>query len=223
MRTSVPALLCALVLACAPAAALACACCTEPGQRLVGSQPLDDYRRGELLRMRFAPEAALFLPSGDAADARGIGDPSDGYRVQVRFDGRSRLVFALSADGRARGTLALPLPAAVDVFEVDPREGEPDPTGLGPRLYKEWTLRAAPAASGDFSPAGAPGTVATLILHGRGGGCSSAEEFTRWTLALRGPGVDYMLLGELLAPAAEAPAQAAPRDEAPPAGGATPP
>ena len=42
-----------------------------------------------------------------------------------------------------------------------------------------------------------PGQTLSLILHGRGHGCTEAGHFTDWTLLLDGPSGDLTLYGAL--------------------------
>jgi hypothetical protein len=37
----------------------------------------------------------------------------------------------------------------------------------------------------------------TLVLHARGTKCASIEQFGSWTLLVYGPGVDFMVFGDL--------------------------
>jgi hypothetical protein len=39
---------------------------------------------------------------------------------------------------------------------------------------------------------------ATLILHGGGNSCTSAYDFTRWTLRVKGKGISFTFLGDLV-------------------------
>jgi hypothetical protein len=101
-------------------------------------------------------------------------------------------------DGHS-GTLSLTWPESVSVFEVDPRQDK-HPGGLGPRLYKEWRVTGRMAGTGIFVPGNGDGARITLILHGGGNSCTSAEDFTAWTLRVDGPGAAYAFTGELEPP-----------------------
>jgi hypothetical protein len=82
------------------------------------------------------------------------------------------------------------------VFEVDPRN-VPD-KGRGLTLYKEWKLSAPAAGSGVFTPGTGPRQSLTLIIHGHGNSCTSAIDFTHWTLVMQGPKANYTLFGNLV-------------------------
>jgi hypothetical protein len=190
--------LAAAILALSDAAAppaLACACCTNEGQRNVATVALDSGKRQEIESLRFSGKAKLFAGEGDAEGTEGIVTPSQDYDLTARWlDDRLVLSFRDKL-GRA-GTLALARPATVSVFEVDPRD-RPD-IGHGPTLYKEWRLTAQAAGSGVFRPGIAPRQLLTLILQGAGNSCTSANDFSHWTLVMQGPKANYSLFGDLL-------------------------
>jgi hypothetical protein len=175
--------------------ALACACCSNEGQRNVATVALDAGRREEIESLRFGDKAALFTGEGDVDGIKGIATPADTYRLAAKWlEGRLVLSFA-DANGRT-GTLSLARPATISVFEVDPRD-RPD-KGQGPRLYKEWKLSAPAAGSGVFQPGIAPRQILTLILQGGGNSCTSAVDFSHWTLVMQGPNANYTLFGDLV-------------------------
>jgi len=89
-----------------------------------------------------------------------------------------------------------PLPRRLVRFMVDPRDEEATSAGGGPRLYKEWRLASTADLSGLVAE-NEDKAQATLILHGHGNGCTSAEDFTHWTLQVSGPDVTFTLLGKL--------------------------
>lgn len=175
-------------------AALACACCTNPGQRHVRSAPLDADKRNELAQLRFARAARLFTGEADLEDVKGITTPSSHYDLTAAWE-NDRPVFAFRDSEARSGTLALARPRMISIFEVDPRD---DPgSGLGPVLYKEWTLTSPAAGSGVFSAGLGPGQELSLILHGRGNSCTSIDQFRHWTLMMQGPKARYTLFGDL--------------------------
>jgi hypothetical protein len=59
--------------------------------------------------------------------------------------------------------------------------------GLGPNLYKEWQLIATAIGTGMFRPMVGTSQKMTLILHGRGHGCTEAMDLTDRTLIVDGP------------------------------------
>ena len=57
---------------------------------------------------------------------------------------------------------------------------------------------ATAAGSGVFRPGIAPRQLLTLILQGGGDSCTSANDFSHWTLVMRGAKANYTLFGELV-------------------------
>jgi hypothetical protein len=49
-----------------------------------------------------------------------------------------------------------------------------------------------------FHPGGAPRQILTLILQGGGNSCTSAVDFSHWTLVMQGPNANYTLFGDLV-------------------------
>ncbi len=177
----------------AATAAQACACCTQTAWRRVEIEKLDAARRDEIAQVRFAKAAQLML--GEAGNAiKGVADPEQEYELTVTR-AKERWAFSFrDRKGRA-GTLVLSLPKTISIFEVDPRYGKDD--GQGPALYKEWKLTASAAGDGLFRAATGGGQKLTLVLHGRGNGCTSADQFTHWTLLVHGPADTFTLYGKL--------------------------
>ena len=192
--------LAALVLLAASGEAWACACCTNPGQRYVDVEALDSGRLEEIERLRFGTEARLYAGEAGVESIAGIQEPAERYDLGVNWDktqpGRTNLNFTLDNPGGRSGMLSLRLPQTISVFEVDPRDS-PD-QGTGPLLYKEWKLTGKVTGTGAFSAANGAKQVVTLILQGRGNSCTSAVDFTHWTLVMEGPKARYSLFGELV-------------------------
>ena len=188
----------ALAMGClaAPQAAVACACCTNEGQRNVGTVALDSFKRELVDSLRFAGKAELFTGEADPESVTGIVTPSSTYSMTAAWRD-TQLIFSFRDDKGRTGTLALARPASVAVFEVDPRNIG-DTSGSGPTLYKEWKLSAPAAASGVFSPGAGQRQILTLIIHGHGNSCADASNFTHWTLVMQGPKVNYTLFGNLV-------------------------
>jgi len=176
--------------------ALACACCTNIGQRNVGTERLDPYKLGEITQLRFAGEAQLFTGEADPSDVRGIATPAPRYDLAAAWQ-NDRLTFSLRDQSGRAGTLTLPRPATVSVFEVDPRV-QASEGGSGPALYKEWKLSAKPTGTGIFAVGIGPSQLLTLILQGRGNSCTTAADFAHWTLVMQGPKANYSLFGDLV-------------------------
>ena len=183
-----------------PLAALACACCANPGIYYNDTVDLDDYRLSQLKRMRFLRTASLYLTEADIEeDAFGITQPKESYSLQAAFAGDIwRLTFR---SGSSAGSLALPLPRKIGSYAADIHDGKPSPGG-GPLLYKEWRLEGDIKGTGFF----ANGTVAPakylLVLQGRGNGCDNAEDFGHWRLEVYGQKAHYAFYGRLGRPAA---------------------
>ncbi len=194
------ATLSALAILAASDGAFACACCTNAGQRYVEVEALDAGRLEQIESLRFANEARLFVGEGDPEGIAGIAKPAARYDLTVSWDearpGKTGIIFALGNSGEGAGTLSLTLPQKISIFEVDPRDGKDE--GMGPPLYKEWKLTGEVTGSGAFSGSSAPTQRLTLILQGGGNSCTSAEDFTHWTLVMQGPKANYTLFGDLV-------------------------
>ena len=172
-------------------AALACACCSNRAARYVEIERLGDHRLRELERMAFAEVA--FLASG-VADLP-IQDLDATLQLHVTRTAK-QMVFSFRDELGRAPTLTLEIPGSISIFEVDPR-GDTTDEGLGPVLYKEWQLTADAKGTGAFRPLVGTGQKLTLVLHGRGRGCTEAEHFTDWTLLIDGPAGKLTLYGAL--------------------------
>ena len=163
--------------------ALACACCSNRASRYVETETLGDVRRNTIEQMSFAGDAFVAESAADHPDA--IQELGTTLQLQVTQT-REAIVFSFRGQRDRETVLTLALPDTISIFEVDPR-GDTRDDGLGPVLYKEWQLTAATSATGVLQPVIEDGDrKVTLILHGRGRGCTDAAEFTDWTLLVRG-------------------------------------
>jgi hypothetical protein len=178
------------------AAAWACACCTNQGQRYVGVAKLDFTLREEIGRLRFMAEAELYTGERDTSDIRGIANPSSTYEMHVSQE-PGRWVFAFSDKAGRKGTLALPMPATVAIFAVDPRLDERE-GGTGPSLFKEWKLTSNASGTGIFTPGMGGGQRITLIVQAHGNNCTSPDMATHWTLMVHGPKAEYHFFGKFV-------------------------
>jgi hypothetical protein len=178
----------------APGAALACACCTDPGQRHVGSQAIDAYAQGVFDELKFAEEASLYTGNAEAHDIKPISARSDRFKLAVARDGAA-WAFTFKDDAGAESTLTFVTPAKVAIFAIDPRD-ETSPPPNGPSLYKEWKISAKAKGQGMFGAARHP--ITTLIIHGRGNSCTDATQFTAWTLVVESGGAAATFFGALL-------------------------
>jgi hypothetical protein len=178
--------------------ALACACCSERGSRVDRSALLDEPTRLQIERMIFAKEAAL---GGDVSDDGPSPLPagsSFSYELTVTRD-KALMTFAFKDPLGRSGRLSFTVPPRIWIFAVDPF-GDAKDEGLGPLLYKEWRLTAPVKGDGIFRRGTLAGQKATLILHGRGRGCTEAEHFSDWSLLLHGPAGKATFYGRLEAP-----------------------
>lgn len=105
-------------------------------------------------------------------------------------------MFTLTNEQGEAGTLTLELPGKIAIFEVDPRSATDQATG--PSLYKEWKLTGKVAVSGAFSAGAGPDQLLTLIVQGSGNSCTTAADFSHWTLVMQGPKANYSLFGTLV-------------------------
>lgn len=175
-------------------AALACACCSNRASRYVGVEALSGFRLGEIERMNFAGEAFL----ADGADDYPAGLRELGGTLQLVITRTpTQIVFTFRGQAGRPTSLTFAVPQTVSIFEVDPRDGKDE--GLGPLLYKEWQLTGAATATGALQPLLEKSRMASLILHGRGRGCTEAADFTGWTLVIGGTPDKVTLYGALAA------------------------
>ena len=164
-------------------AALACACCSNRASRYVAVEKLGEHRANEIDQMVFAADAFVADGGGDhPVDIQKLGS-----KLQVAVThGKTAMLFAFGGEAGQSATLTLAMPGDVSIFEVDPR-GDTEDKGLGPVLYKEWQLSADARGTGLFESIAGAGQKLTLVLHGRGRGCTEASHFTDWTLLIEGP------------------------------------
>jgi hypothetical protein len=192
------ALLTVVIGAAAPRPVLACACCSNEGQRYVETDRIDAYAKGLLDELRFAAAAHLYTGEADVESIKGITAKSTDFQLAVTKSEKSWL-FEFKEDGGG-GTLVLPLPDRMTRFEVDPRDPQSRSPGTGPALYKEWRLAATPQGTGMFAGATGGGQKATLVLHARGNSCTDASQFSGWSLILYGPKGTITFYGDLTDP-----------------------
>ena len=175
--------------------AMACACCAEPGQRNLVSEPFGGYATEELLSLQFADRATTFMTACDQDCVEGISVFSDGYKTKVAWsdDGSLRLDLRAETD-EASGTLTISRPKEMTLFSTDPTPGSS--SGMV-SLYTEWRIQAPVTGTGTFKAVDPAKTTATLIIHGTGNSCVSTVGMTNWTLDVKGEGVDFRLFGKL--------------------------
>jgi len=105
----------ALSLATQASDALACACCSEPGERVESSGKLDPYEKPELERLRFAKTAHLYLTAAGFEGVSGIADPASTYALGFSRAGE-RWTFTFKDAKGAASTLAFTLPSKIESF-----------------------------------------------------------------------------------------------------------
>jgi hypothetical protein len=186
----------AAALLASPPAALACACCAETAWRYDQTETLKPRHSAEIGQMRFAKEAKLRVGSGeDNSRMKELKEAGENLQLEASRP-KERMAFTFRDEKGRTGTLSFQLPNTIAILEVDPRGAQTD-TGLGPTLYKEWKLNAHAAGDGLFKAAVTRNTRITLVLHGRGNACTSADQFTDWTLLVSGPPGKFTLYGKL--------------------------
>lgn len=183
-----------LALCLGAAQAHACACCSNTAWRNVNVEKLDTSRKAVFDQVVFAKPAKLMLGEADENGIVGVEDAVEDFELAVTRAG-NRMVFALRDEKGRSGKLTLTLPATVSVFEVDTRDGEDQ--GQGPILYKEWKLTTNASGDGMFKAATGAGQRMTLVLHGRGNGCTSFEQFGHWSLLVHGKTDTFTMYGAL--------------------------
>lgn len=184
----------AAIVSLLPGPAQACACCASTAWRNVEIEKLDAQKIGEIAKVKFARKAVLMLGEADDNGIVGVDDAEEDFTLAVTRQ-KDKWVFALADTKGRKGALTLALPKTISIFEVDPRigkDGENEPV-----LYKEWKLNANAAGDGIFQKTTGAGQKMTLILHGRGNGCTEANQFSHWTLLVYGPVDTYTFYGAL--------------------------
>lgn len=174
--------------------AQACARCTQSAWRRVEAERLDSSKLAEISQVRFAKTAQLMLGEADMDAIKGVQNLEEDYDLGVTHT-KERWAFSFRDKKGRTGTLTLSPPKTMSIFEVDPRHGTDK--GQGPVLYKEWKLTTNTAGDGLFRAATGSGQKMTLVLHGRGHGCTSADDFTHWTLPVHGPANTFTMYGKL--------------------------
>ncbi len=189
--------------ACSSGAALACACCSEPGQTNQTTEKLGSYSGGELKRLRLASTAQLITAVDFPNNVKGVAAPSSkDYRLNTP-EIKREIVFNFTDPAGGTGQITFLLPKKFSTYQNDPGSGgsknPPKSPGGGPLLAKTWTL-AGPVKLGGIFAKGAKRGTAKLELDGQGNSCTSAESFTAWKLEVAGRNVTFGLLGKFAEP-----------------------
>ncbi len=190
-----------------PIAALACACCAEPGTYFLATYKPRSSEMDLLKEVRFDPKAKLYMTEAGFDIVEGLPEIAKDAEMQAyveRYDefdlvngftGRQWRFEMRSAAGK-KGVLTLPMPAQMVNFKVDIHDVENRPNG--PLLYKEYRFKGTVgAATGIFRTAAGRGTTYTLVLQGRGVGCDEVENYTHWRLDIDGARASYAFYGKL--------------------------
>jgi hypothetical protein len=188
------ALGCLLLVSIANIPASACACCSNRGSRHVATEKLDPQRLAAIDQMTFGKSARLYVGESDGEETRVEGFGSE-LTLEVERQ-KTRILFTFRNKQGRTGTATLVMPRTLSIFEVDPH-GDSKDEGLGPSLYKEWTLTAPAAVTGILRRTGGQRATMSLILHGGGRGCTDATHFTHWTLHIRRPNGQTIFFGPL--------------------------
>jgi len=181
----------------------ACACCAHPGEYQIEFVKPDEFKLGEMKRIRFGTKADLWTDEAEAEDAaKGLTHPADTYSLSGSLVGNAwKLTFR---NGEESGTLDLPLPAKMLRFAADIHDGRLKQPGFPePVLYKEWRFEGEVNGTGIFKAGITAGTKYLLVFQGHGNSCDGAENFTHWQLKITGKKADYSFYGELGTPVPE--------------------
>lgn len=181
-------------------AAHACACCAEPGDRFDRAEAIDEYALDVLAAVKFDGKARLYATAADWTEQiKGITNPakSDTYDLKTSRTARA-WTFVLSDTKGHKGRLTVRTPAKIHKFHADTKPQARTSGGYVPtKLYKEWRLAGSVTGAGMFTFKKSAKSQAKLILHGTGNGCTSADQFTNWTLDVAGRGVQFRFFGTL--------------------------
>ena len=162
----------------APSAAIACACCSEPGTWYQFKAPLRADERAELAKLRF--RTANWVETNE-------GGPGLGFdRLALRATLFGRTWRWQLAGGRM---LTLRLPVSATQFAADVHDGKMG-AGGGPLLYKEIRLDGPLTTGGILR-----GTRYRLVLQGRGNNCLNTRDLRSWHLDVSGGTEPYSLYG----------------------------
>jgi hypothetical protein len=200
-----PRLAAALVLSAValltPAAARACACCAEPGERMEYDGRLESYDAGVVDGLVFDPAATLYSTAADWTEqVRGIDNPAQSYDYTLKLEKDGRVWrFDLTDAAGHRGSLSFRRPAQLRKLHIDTAPQPPDEgQSTNVSLYKEWRLQGPVRGNGMFTLGRTHRAEATLILHGSGNNCTDSSQFGNWTLDVTGEGVRFRFFGKLV-------------------------
>jgi len=185
----------------------ACACCAEPGTYGIWTTKPDSYKLDILKQIEFSKHAELFMTEagfdsikGLSAIERDFDDPTwiangGDFDTVNTFNGKGWTFTFKTPKGKS-GSLRLPIPTQMVVFNVDIYDGSDH--GNGPLLYKEFRFKGTVASgSGFLGGSIVRPTSYFLVFQGRGNGCDNVEDFNNWNLQINGAKARYQLFGKL--------------------------
>jgi hypothetical protein len=176
-----------LMLLSLPQKVYACACCANVGEWSQTSQRISDFEFQQINSLRFSSSAKIRqTPRGE-----NIGVSSDSENYSLSLSKKQRVWNLTFKDNKGKiGTLSFTIPQTGVSFKTDLYDNQQGGGG-GPRLYKELRLEGKVTGNGIFAKGITPDTKFRLVLQGRGGNCTSAEDFKTWNLQVFGSRADY--------------------------------
>lgn len=189
-----------------PAAALACACCAEPGEYVLSTHRPDSTSLEVIGDFEFSKSTDLYMTEAGFDMIKGLSPiqkeyDSEEWTAASSFDlaasfTRKLWTFNIKTPKGKAATLVLPMPAQMVTYKVDIHDD--DNRSNGPQLYKEFRFKGSLTSAGGFAQAGVVrGTTYFLVFQGRGNSCDNASDFTHWRLEISGPRADYAFFGKL--------------------------
>jgi hypothetical protein len=172
--------------------ALACACCSDPGDYGLSTIKPEEYHVTQIKSLDFAATARLHMTDAGEDAVKGVTPVLDSYGVVVERDAKGWRFTFRTDDGKT-GVLTLPMPTKLTTFAADIHDGATSGGG-GPLLYKEWRFEGTALGNGIFVRGPLP---CTLIFQGRGNRCDNASDFSHWRLDVQGKQADFAFFGEL--------------------------
>jgi hypothetical protein len=173
-----------------PAAALACACCADPGARFAQVAKLGAWERDQIAALSAQGPAQLYLDDCGEACVDGIADPRPRYDVEMATGATGVTLTLDGGAAGARGEIVLPWPDRYTWFGTDT---DPAAETDAPDVYVELRLKGRVRGTGAFAADGAK--RAELVLSGFGNMCITTRSFDGWMLTVRDEGADYRLFG----------------------------
>lgn len=181
--------------------AWACACCIDRGFYSISTGKPRAYELAMLDEMKFDSAVDLYMTEAGFDGIRGLevldADEEAGKSIELSltetFAGKKWRLDVKTAGGR-QGTLTLPMATLVN-YKVDLHDNPPD---TEPGLYKELRFKGRASGTGMFRHATSRPASYFLVFQGRGNGCDSSSDYTRWRLELDGPRADFAFFGKLM-------------------------